>query len=327
MIDIVKRKTWLREFLEIIGIILIIFIIRTVGFGLYQVPSGSMETTMLVGDRFFGDKFSYWLRAPRAGEVIAFNEPPACYQYAKSKLKNLFQHYVWSPWGPSSWTKRVVGVPGDEIRGVIEDGKPVIYVNSVKLHEPYLNKYPLIAVWKDDPEIVRLRIQKELQPLVLSGVSKDAITKVLEREERDFLSQKSYDTHVDFKAQPFYRIDPMRVDRNQDGSVNLLWPGTAIHAKRSTVEHIVPGENYWTGSDEFFVKLGHDEYWLMGDNRLGSKDSRFFGPIKRNFIHARIIFLIWSLDSDESWWIIDLLRHPVDFWKRIRWSRCLHWVT
>jgi hypothetical protein len=65
----------------------------------------------------------------------------------------------------------------------------------------------------------------------------------------------------------------------------------------------------------------------MGDNRLGSKDSRFFGPIKRNFIHARIIFLIWSLDSDESWWIIDLLKHPIDFWKRIRLGRCLHWIT
>jgi hypothetical protein len=47
----------------------------------------------------------------------------------------------------------------------------------------------------------------------------------------------------------------MKVERNPDGSINLLWPGTAINAKRSIVEHIAPGENYWNGSDEFLPSL------------------------------------------------------------------------
>jgi hypothetical protein len=61
----------------------------------------------------------------------------------------------------------------------------------------------------------------------------------------------------------------------------------------------------------------------MGDNRVGSKDSRYFGPIKEHLIHGRIVFRIWSIDSDESWWILDLIKHPIDFFSRVRWSRFL----
>ena len=76
-----------------------------------------------------------------------------------------------------------------------------------------------------------------------------------------------------------------------------------------------------TSADEYEVTLGKDDYWLMGDNRRGSKDSRFFGPVQGRLIHGRILYRIWSSDSDEQWWIIDLIKHPIDFWKRMRWSR------
>jgi signal peptidase I len=140
-----KRKSFWANTVEIIGLLLLVFLIRTFGFGLYQVPSGSMETTLLVGERFFADKLSYLFREPRRGEVISFNEPPVSYHYSGNTLINLFQRYVW---GPSNWTKRVIGVPGDEVRGAIEDGKPVVYLNGKKLDEPYLNKYPLIHLWR-----------------------------------------------------------------------------------------------------------------------------------------------------------------------------------
>ena len=73
--------------------------------------------------------------------------------------------------------------------------------------------------------------------------------------------------------------------------------------------------------DEFDVTLGENQFWMMGDNRLGSYDSRGFGPVESKMIHGKILFRIWSIDSNEGWWIFDLIKHPIDFWKRVRWSR------
>jgi len=317
-----KKSTFWRNVFEISGLLLLVFLIRTIGFGLYQVPTGSMETTMLVGERFFADKLTYQFRNPRRGEVIAFNEPPAFYEYSTNKLKNLFQHYVW---GPSNWTKRIIGMPGDEVKGVIEDGKPAIYLNGKKLDEPYLNKYPLIYVWKEDPAAINLKIQKFAHSLFLTGISRDDVERITQQQLQQYITHKSYDPEVSFEDQSFYRIDPKRIDRNQDGKYDLTWPGSVMRSKQSD-DRLAKRKNYWDGSDEFKVKLGSDEYWLMGDNRLGSKDARAFGPVKRNFIHGRIIFLIWSHDSDESWWIVDLIKHPIDFWKRMRWSRFFKWI-
>jgi signal peptidase I len=317
-----QKKGFWANVLEIIGLLIIVFVIRTIGFGLYQVPTGSMETSMLIGERFFADKLSYVFRNPKKGEIIAFNEPPQFYNYSTNKLMNLFQHYVW---GPSNWTKRIIGEPGDEVRGTIENGKPVVYVNGVKLVEPYLNKYPLIHIWKDDPIKIQRAVQRQLQTLLLSGIDRAAVESVINQELQHNITVKSYDPNASFERQPFYRIDPSRIDRNEDGSLSLLWPGTPIRSKRID-NYLTTDHNYWDGSDEFYVKLGPDEYWLMGDNRLGSKDSRYFGPIKKSFIHGRILFRIWSLDSDYSWWIIDLLMHPIDFWSRVRWSRFFQWI-
>lgn len=43
------------------------------------------------------------------------------------------------------------------------------------------------------------------------------------------------------------------------------------------------------------TKLGEDEYYVMGDNRSGSFDSRSFGPIKRDSILGRAFFVFWPV--------------------------------
>ena len=319
-----KKKGFWENTFEIAGLLLLVFLIRTFGFGLYQVPSGSMETTMLVGERFFADKFSYLWRNPRHGEIIAMNEPPMFYPYSDNKLMYLWQQYVW---GPSNWTKRIIGIPGDEIRGVIENGKPVIYRNGKKLDEPYLNKFPLIFTLKENQNVVKSMLDQEFRSLLMSGVDHDRAMRIINHQlERFMQPPRSYDPAYSFQDQPFYRINPELVNREADGEPKLLQPGTPQPSSQIT-DRIAQGRNFWDGSDEFYVKLSPKEYWLMGDNRLGSKDSRVFGPVKREFIHGRIIFRLWSHDSDQNWWILDLIKHPIDFWKRMRWSRFFQWVN
>ncbi len=323
----VESKSTKQGILSSIGefafLLFIVFLIRTFGFGLYQVPTGSMEKTLLVGERFFADKFTYLFRAPRKGEIIAFNDPT--YKYSTGRLSRLFEDYVW---GPSNWTKRVVGVPGDVVRGAIENGKPVVYVNDTKIDEPYLNEYPLIHMWKADPAAIKEDVQRQLASVV-QGRSVDSVffDKLLSQKmAAEYTTWKSYDPDKTFEEQPFYRLEKNRLYPTAQGPAELLNPGTVLASKEGAEQVVEHKRNYWDGSDIFYVKLARNKYWLMGDNRLGSKDCRFLGPISKSLIHGRIILRIWSLDSDEPWWILDLLKHPIDFWQRVRWNRFFQWV-
>jgi signal peptidase I len=297
------RQSFWGQVVELVFLLFIVFLIRTFVFGLYQVPSGSMETTMLVGERFLADKFSYWFRKPGAGEIIACNDPT--YRYSTNGAQQLFEQYVW---GPENWTKRIIAEPNSHVQGRIEDGKPVVYVDGVKKDEPYINRYPLIELWRPEQlkEIKWLLSQYSVQQLLDHGYAGPS---------------KSYDPDKPFNNQPFYDINPDYVIRDEAGAIMMIKPGSL--RRRTRKEPTRRGADYWDGSDLFDVHLGPNEYWLMGDNRLGSSDSREFGPFKAHTIHARIVFRISSVDSNESWWIVDLIKHPIAFWSKVRWNRFL----
>lgn len=44
------------------------------------------------------------------------------------------------------------------------------------------------------------------------------------------------------------------------------------------------------------VTLKNDEYFVLGDNRIASLDSRYFGPVNKSFIVGRVWLRGWPLD-------------------------------
>lgn len=304
-----KMIHWVRSdsTREIVFWLFIVVLIRTFGFGLYQVPTGSMETTMLVGERFFADKLTPLFWGPSRGDIISFNDP--LYQYSKNSFKRLFEEYFDIFWGPVNWTKRVIGLPGDKIRGVIENGHPVIYVNDVKLNEPYINKYPLIDLLSDDVKKIRVLANRQA---LNEGLSFDQVI-------MKYHMRVSYDDKVPFDKQPFYSMRENQVLRNQNGRIVLVQPGLPLESRGYEMKR--QGNSYWNGTDEYYIELDDHHYWVLGDNRLGSHDCRFWGPLDGRSIHGKILFRIWSIDSREWLWVWDLIKHPIDFWSRVRWSR------
>jgi signal peptidase I len=60
------------------------------------------------------------------------------------------------------------------------------------------------------------------------------------------------------------------------------------------------------------MKLAANQYFMMGDNRDHSYDSRFWGPITRDAIEGRAMFIYWSCADELS---------PLSCFYDVRWSR------
>lgn len=67
-------------------------------------------------------------------------------------------------------------------------------------------------------------------------------------------------------------------------------------------------DNYALSNMEDFelVKLGEDEFFVMGDNRENSKDSRMIGPVKKEQIQgkAKLVIFPFSKVGIKEWKII-----------------------
>jgi signal peptidase I len=109
---------WLRPLL-VVGIVLFSF--RSAVADWNDVPSGSMEPTILPGDRVFVNKLAYDLKVPFTTWQIA--------RWADPRRGDVV--VLWSPYDGIRLVKRVVGIPGDviEVRGqrLTVNGQPATY--------------------------------------------------------------------------------------------------------------------------------------------------------------------------------------------------------
>ncbi len=286
--------------------------LRTYIFGLYHVPTGSAEPTILVGDRLWGNKLSYYLGPINHGDYIICDNPEFIYDRS-NPINYFWQKYVGFPiailglsTGPDNWTKRVIAIPGDTIEGRVEDGKTAIYRNGEKLDETsYVNPLPLIKLAKttgfvDMDDFGSFRI--------LSFLRKTA-------KPVDY----TYDPSKDFDEQPFYNMSEDEVVRKRDGSLMLKQPYSPTYEFGEIYGEI--GRSV----DSFGpIKVPKGKYWVMGDSRKNSEDARFWGMLDESLVHGRASFILYSVDSEEPFWLFELLKYPIAFWmKSVRWNRFL----
>jgi signal peptidase I len=130
-----KKQEGLGEtLLTVVYAVLIALVIRTFAFEPFNIPSGSMIPTLLVGDYLFVSKYSYGYSkhsfplsaapfdgrilesAPQRGDVVVFKTPVD---------------------DKTDFIKRVIGLPGDTIR--MQDGR--LFINGQLVERTRVDEY------------------------------------------------------------------------------------------------------------------------------------------------------------------------------------------
>jgi signal peptidase I len=219
---------------QVFPIIAFVMVLRSFFYEPFQIPSGSMMPTLLVGDFILVEKYSYGVKdpvfrskfietgIPERGDVVVFKYP---------ENNNL------------DYIKRVVGLPGDT----------VVYRNKQIFIKPYCEKAdntcPQMQPLKQD-YIGSGEFVQNLAPL-------QRFTEHLGDEFHDILRHPVMEAHPSgFYTQPGTRMNEWRVPEGQ--------------------------------------------YFVLGDNRDNSRDSRFWGFVSNEELVGKAVFIWISFEFERS---------------------------
>lgn len=311
-------KNFTKEMISalVTALIFIVYVIQA-----FTIPTGSMEKSLLVGDFLLGLKFvygapiipgipkvvdTYWkfpgITTPKRGDVVIFKYP------GKDN---------------KDYIKRCVAIAGDsvEVKGT------KLFVNGVELVNPPKSQHvrdgelipkitdfaPLYVPKKGDTLDISTAPIREFvyyKHLIHQEHPYDEVTekfKLFENGVNVSDSIVSFNNGYSFK---FSALDFPSLDRSGDWSAYSRYFDELILIFTGDVE--IKKQLFLDGEEitEYLVKK--DNYFMMGDNRDNSFDSRFWGFVNQKFIKAKAFIVYFSLDKEVPIYLLPI---------KIRWNK------
>ncbi|MEA2077259.1 MAG: signal peptidase I [Candidatus Marinimicrobia bacterium] len=259
-----KREKVIYEVKSWTIIILAVWIIRTMIFCNYIIPTGSMENTMMTGTFVIGNQIHYGAQTPHKIAIpftqIGFMLPHVKLPAIKKPQTGDIVIFEYPQNRMFDYVKRCIATPGSTIE--VRDKR--VYVDGVLFEDP-----PEANINYND-----IRPKTYVNPYLWpSGHgNKDQYPPLYIPKKGDIIN---LDT-----ANPEYAYNILSLEKQKVSYKFNNW--------------------YIDGERQHTYEVKQDYYFMMGDSRDNSADSRFWGMVPYKYIKGKptaVQFLLW----DKTW--------------------------
>ncbi len=308
----------------IMALIAIIYVIQA-----FKIPTGSMEESLKVGDMLLGLKFIYGAPILPFSQELGITQRLPAFTDPKPGDVVIFKYPGTDR---KDYIKRNIAGPGS----VIEIRNQLTFVDDQKIELPPAGKFERrINIDERISNFSPLRIPQAgdvLQPDTMN-IREFLFLKHLIRQENTRSNLRvTFSIFVDGKnadAVPFpFSGSKITLSDLHSGNISFRTQGgeqrpfdfntvddwthlddilgfvtTQISNQFPESEVELQKRLYLNGENVESYTVRFDNYFMIGDNRNNSMDSRYWGYVNRNFIKARAFILYLSLDTSSFPWI------------------------
>ncbi|EOI3457230.1 signal peptidase I [Cronobacter turicensis] len=255
------KPGWLETGASVFPVLAVVLVVRSFIYEPFQIPSGSMMPTLLIGDFILVEKFAYGIKDPIYQKTLIETGHPKRGDIAVFKY----------PGDPRlDYIKRVVGLPGDKV-SYDPVAKEVTVQPNCSSGQACANALPITYSNVEPSDFVQT-FGRQSGGEASSGFfqvpkneSKDGGIRLTERKET--------------LADVTHRILTVPIAQDQVG----------IYYRQ---------QGQQTGT--WIVPPGH--YFMMGDNRDNSADSRYWGFVPEANLVGKATAIWMSFEKQEGEW-------------------------
>ncbi len=260
---------------------------------------------------------------PEKGDIVVFNFPAGdtvctkmqnpdyyqlCYKFGKRVVENrkdVFGDIVVRPVDRrENYVKRCVGTAGDTLQ-IIDN---VVYINGVA--EPRHEELQYNYIVHTDGHVLgnsylsKIGISKDDRESNGAGVYHLPLTQAMKAEIEKNPHVTSIEIEPETMGGEVYPYGHNNWTRDNYGPIYIPRKGDTV---------MITEENYWLykrigdAYEHQPMRIGEpytfamDYYWMMGDNRHMSSDSRYWGFVPEDHIVGRPVFIWLSIEKDNPW--------------------------
>ena len=255
-----KKPGWVETMASVFPVLLVVFVVRSFIFEPFQIPSGSMMPTLLIGDFILVEKYAYGIKDPitqttliptghpKRGDVVVFKYP-----------KDPSLDYI----------KRAVGLPGDR---VTYDGlSKTVTITPGCGHGQCGTDVPVTYTNVEPSDFIQ----------TFSGMPGNEV------------------------GNGFYQVPQ---GESMNGGLRLATRHESLDGVDHNILLVAPlpsqtGSYYQQpGQEQSTWAVPEGMYFMMGDNRDNSADSRYWGFVPERNLVGKAVAIWMSFEKQEGEW-------------------------